>query len=58
MNNPIRIKPQNRGKLHKALGVPQGDKIPPGKLQHALNSASASTRKQAQFAENARHWVH
>jgi hypothetical protein len=54
--NPIRIKPANRGKLHRALGVPEGDKIPPGKLASALASKSESLRKQAQFAENARHW--
>ncbi len=53
MKKPI-IAPSHRGRLHKALGVPQGDKIPPGKLQAALQSASGATRKQAQFALNFR----
>jgi hypothetical protein len=52
----IRIKPQNRGKLHQQLGVPQGDKIPAGKLAAALHSTSETLRKRAQFAENAKHW--
>ncbi len=55
MKKPI-IAPSHRGRLHKALGVPQGDKIPPGKLQAALQSASGATRKQAQFAKNAKGW--
>jgi hypothetical protein len=54
----IKIKPANKGKLHAKLGVPAGDKIPAGKLQAALNSASSSTRKEAQFAKNAKSWSH
>jgi hypothetical protein len=56
--SPIRIKPANRGKLHRALGVPQDEKIPPGKLASALASTSESLRKQAQFAKNAASWNH
>jgi hypothetical protein len=52
----IRIKPQNRGKLHRDLGVPSDKPIPPGKLNEALNSASAATRRRAQFAKNAKSW--
>jgi hypothetical protein len=26
--SPIRIKPENKGKLHKTAGVPEGEKIP------------------------------
>lgn len=52
----IKIKPANKGKLHAKLGVPPGDRIPAGKLNAALASASAATRKEAQFAKNAKGW--
>jgi hypothetical protein len=54
----IQIKPSHKGKLHRALGVPQGQKIPPGKLAAALNSKSAALRKEANFAKNAKSWSH
>jgi hypothetical protein len=54
----IRIKPANKGKLHRRLGVPQGEKIPAGKLAEALQSKSDSLRKEAQFAKNAGTWKH
>jgi hypothetical protein len=50
-NKPL-IKPSHRGRLHKALGVPPGDKIPSGKLAEALHSTSEKIRKEAQFAKN------
>lgn len=52
----IHIKPQNKGKLHRALGVPQGQKIPASKIAAAKNSGSPSLRKQATFAQNAAKW--
>lgn len=52
--DPIRIKPSHEGKLHKALGVPAGQKIPVAKLETAAHSKSPALRKQAQFALNAR----
>jgi len=52
----IHIKPQNKGKLHRDLGVPQGQPIPAGKLNAALHSASAAIRKRANFAKNAKSW--
>lgn len=54
----IKIKASRKGLLHKKLGVPKGETIPPGKLREALNSASSATRKEAQFAENAKSWSH
>lgn len=54
----IRIKPENKGKLHRKLGVPKGEKIPAGKLADALHSKSESLREEAQFAENAKKWKH
>jgi hypothetical protein len=52
----INIKKSHEGLLHKKLGVAPGNKIPEAKIQKALNSTNANARKQAQFAENAKHW--
>ncbi len=46
------------GRLHKRLHVPAGEPIPAKKLEMALHSKSASLRKEAQFAENAKHFSH
>jgi oligoendopeptidase F len=54
MKNPISIKPQNRGLLHKNLKVPQGQPIPLSKLTKAKNSPDPAVRKRATFAVNAR----
>ena len=54
----IKIKKSHEGKLHKALGVPGGQKIPLGKIERAAHSKSPSLRKEAQFALNARHFKH
>ena len=54
----IRIKPANRGELHRDLAVPAGEKIPAGKLADALHSTSEAIRKRAQFAKNAKGWNH
>jgi hypothetical protein len=45
---------KNKGLLHKKLGVPQGQKIPAGKLSKALHSSSPKLRHEAQFAETMR----
>ena len=52
----IHIKPENKGKLHRALGVPEGEKIPASKLAQAKHSKSAEERKEATFAVNAKNW--
>ena len=54
----IHIKPSHEGKLHEKLGVPAGEKIPEAKLAKAKNSDSAALRKEATFAENAKHFQH
>jgi hypothetical protein len=54
----IKIKPSNKGKLHKALGVPQGQKIPASKLNAAAHSTDPQLRKEAQFAINAKKFKH
>lgn len=54
----IEIKPSHKGKLHRALGVPEGQKIPAAKLQQAKHSKSAAVRKEANFASNAKGFSH
>ena len=39
------------GALHESLGVPEGKKIPEGKLKKAEHSKNATTRKRAVLAE-------
>jgi hypothetical protein len=39
------------GALHKALGVPQGQKIPASKLAAAAHSSNPLTRKRAVLAQ-------
>jgi len=46
------IKPSHKGKLHRDLGVPEGQPIPASKLAAALRSSSPSVRKEANFARN------
>ena len=53
----IKISPANKGKLHKTLGVPKGEKIPMAKLEKAKQSPNPTTRKRATFAMNAKKWA-
>lgn len=39
------------GALHKALGVPQGEKIPPKKMSKAAHSTNPRVRKEASLAK-------
>lgn len=41
----------NKGALHRRLGVPQGEKIPAGKLAKAARSDDPTTRKEANLAK-------
>jgi len=54
----IEIKKSHEGLLHRKLGVPQGEKIPQSKLDEAKHSSSPALRKEANFAENAKHFHH
>lgn len=38
------------GALHKSLGVPEGQKIPPKKLAAAKHSSNPTTRRRANLA--------
>lgn len=58
MNDPIHIKPENKGKLHEDLGVAKGKKIPMGALERAKKSMSPAVKKRATFALNAKKWAH
>ena len=42
---------KNPGKLHRRLGVPEGEKIPADKLAKAANSKDPSLRKEAALAK-------
>lgn len=42
---------ENKGALHKRLGVPEGERIPDEKLEKALHSRNAKERKEAQLAK-------
>lgn len=41
---------QNKGALHRALGVPQGTKIPASKLAKGAKSKSGTIRKEVALA--------
>lgn len=44
----------HRGMLHRALGVPQGERIPAAKLEAARHSKNPHMRHMANFAHNIR----
>jgi len=44
--------PAHKGELHRALGVPEGQKIPAKKMSGALSSADPHVRHMAQAAHN------
>ena len=44
-----------KGKLHRELGVPEGEKIPAGKLRGATHSKSPEVRRDAIRAETMIH---
>lgn len=54
----IAIKPSHVGLLHKKLGVPSDTAIPEASIQKAKQSKDPSLRREATFAENAKHWKH
>lgn len=44
------IHTMNKGGLHRALGVPEGQKIPAAKMEAAKNSKNPHVRHMAAFA--------
>lgn len=53
----IHIKKSKVGSLHKALGVPKGEKIPASKLKIKSTDSPAMKKKKV-FAQNAKKWKH
>lgn len=48
----------HKGKLHRELGIPEGQKIPKGKLTAAAHSKSPEVARDAKRAETMEHWDH
>lgn len=48
----------NKGGLHRALGVPEGQPIPSDKLSKAKSSTNPHVAKMAHFAETMEGWKH
>lgn len=46
---------QNKGGLHRSLGVPSGDIIPQSKIMKATHANSPKVAKQARLAETLEH---
>ena len=57
---PIRIKPENKGKLRKTMGTPKGKNIPVAEMRRKLAAAKKAGNtalvKRLTFALNARKW--
>lgn len=54
----INIKASHKGRLHRALGIPQGRKLTEAEIKRAEHSRKPSVRREAQFADNARKFKH
>jgi hypothetical protein len=48
----------NKGGLHRALHVPEGENIPEEKLEKAKNSSNEHIRHMAQFAHTMKGFHH
>lgn len=47
-----------KGKLHRKLGVPEGQKIPAARLAQAAHSRDPATKRMAVRAETMKKWNH
>ena len=52
------IKKSHEGRFHDWAKVPQGQEIPMSKIKQGERSENPAVRKEARFADNARHWNH
>lgn len=52
--NWIKDATKNKGALHRSLGVPEGQKIPMGKIKKAEKSSNPTLAKRARLAETLR----
>lgn len=48
---PKKVFSIHKGALHRALGVPEGSKIPPAKLEKASNSGDEHVKRMAASAK-------
>jgi len=48
----------HKGKLHRELGIPEGEKIPAARLAAAKNSDDPEVRRDAIRADTMEHWNH
>jgi hypothetical protein len=48
----------HKGKLHRELGVPEGEKIPAGRLAQAKHSSNPEIKRDAIRADTMKHWAH
>ena len=51
-------RPSHEGKFHEWTGTPQDKEIPVSKIKQGERSPDPAVRKEARFADNARHWNH
>ena len=49
---------KNKGALHRALGVPEGEKIPAKKISKAEHSKNPKIRKEAALAKTLKSFHH
>jgi hypothetical protein len=47
-----------KGKLHREIGVPEGEKIPAGKLEAAEHSSNPEIKRDAIRAKTMKGWNH
>jgi hypothetical protein len=47
-----------KGKLHREMGIPEGEKIPKDKLHAAAHSSNPEKRRDAVRAETMEKWHH
>lgn len=50
--------PENKGKLHRELGVEEGKNIPPRLLKRAEHSKDKKLAARARLADTAKHFHH
>jgi hypothetical protein len=58
MKMVIEIKKSHEGRFHEWAKVPNGQEIPMSKIKQGERSPDPRVRKEAHFADNARHWNH
>src|SRR5271166_2605996 len=47
-----------KGKLHREMGIPEGEKIPAGRLEKAAHSGNPEMRRDAIRAQTMKKWHH